>query len=230
MRFDPIPSERQPVTVHPPYGSTLRRGPQQPPVVVSAPAAVEAGVRFAESAAKPGECDLTLTRNGEALGQRIIVTGRIVDEDGRPVRRSLVEVWQCNAAGRYTHAGDQHNAPLDPNFCGEGRMLTDDDGRYRFVTIRPGAYPWNNHHNAWRPAHIHFSLFGNVYAQRLVTQMYFPDDPLMEYDAILNSIPDEAARRSLVSRFSMEHTISDQALGYIHDIVLRGRNATPFGL
>ncbi len=230
MRFDPIPGERQPATIHPPYGSTLRRGPKQPPVVVSAPAAVEAGVRFAESAAKPGECDMTLTGTGEALGQRIVVTGRIVDEDSRPVRGSLVEVWQCNAAGRYTHAGDQHNAPLDPNFSGDGRMLTDDDGRYRFVTIRPGAYPWNNHHNAWRPAHIHFSLFGNVYAQRLVTQMYFPDDPLMEYDAILNSIPDKAAQRSLVSRFSMEHTISDHALGYIHDIVLRGRNATPFGL
>jgi len=230
MKFDAIPEARQPSAIYPPYGSTLRRGPMKAPVVVSAPAAVEDGVRFAESAVQSDECDLTKQGTGEPLGQRIVVTGRILDEDGRPVRRSLVEVWQCNAAGRYTHANDQHDAPLDPNFSGEGRMLTDDDGCYRFVTIRPGAYPWNNHPNAWRPAHIHFSLFGNVYAQRLVTQMYFPGDPLMEYDVILNGIPDEAARRSLVSRFSMEETISDQALGFVYDIVLRGRGATPFGL
>ena len=230
MRFEPIADARQPSAIHPPYGSTLRRGPRQAPVVVHAPAAVDDGVRFAASAVQPGTCDLTAQGAGEPLGQRIVVTGRIVDEDGRPVRRSLVEVWQCNAAGRYTHANDRHDAPLDPNFRGEGRMLTDDDGRYRFVTIRPGAYPWNNHANAWRPAHIHFSLFGNVYAQRLVTQMYFPGDPLMDYDVILNGIPDEAARRSLVSRFSMEETIADHALGFVYDIVLRGREATPFGL
>ena len=230
MKFDPVPATRQPSAIHPPYGSTVRRGPRQAPVVVSAPAAVDDGVRFAAAAVRPGECDLTAQGTGQPLGQRIVVTGRVVDEDGRPVRRSLVEVWQCNAAGRYTHANDQHDAPLDPNFRGEGRMLTDDDGRYRFVTIRPGAYPWNNHYNAWRPAHIHFSLFGNVYAQRLVTQMYFPGDPLMEYDVIWNGIPDEAARRSLVSRFSMEETIADQALGFVYDIVLRGRGATPFGL
>ena len=176
-----------------------------------------------------GACDLTRSGTGEALGQRIVVTGRVVDEDGRPVRRSLVEVWQCNAAGRYTHANDRHDAPLDPHFRGEARMLTDDDGRYRFVTIRPGAYPWNNHRNAWRPAHIHFSLFGNVHAQRLVTQMYFPGDPLIEHDCIINGIPDEAARRSLISRFSMDETVPDEALGFVYDIVLRGRGATPFG-
>ena len=230
MKFDPVPEARQPGAIHPPYGSTLRRGPTKAPVVVRAPAAVDDGVRFAASAVQPGECDLTAQGAGEPLGQRIVVTGRVLDEDGRPVRRSLVEVWQCNAAGRYMHANDQHDAPLDPNFRGEGRMLTDDDGRWRFVTIRPGAYPWNNHANAWRPAHIHFSLFGNVHAQRLVTQMYFPGDPLLEHDVILNGIPDEAARRSLVSRFSMEDTVSDQALGFVFDIVLRGRGATPFGL
>jgi protocatechuate 3,4-dioxygenase beta subunit len=230
MKFDPVPDARQPASIHAPYGSTLRRGPRHAPVAVSSPAATESGVRFVSATLKPGECDLTTQGPGEPLGQRIIVTGRILDEDGRPVRGSLIEVWQCNAAGRYAHANDQHDAPLDPHFRGEGRMLTDDDGRYRLVTIRPGAYPWNNHPNAWRPAHIHFSLFGNIYAQRLVTQMYFPGDPLLEYDVILNGIPDEAARGSLVSRFSMDDTVSDRALGFVHDIVLRGRQATPFGL
>lgn len=231
MNFEDIADERQPALLHPPYASTLRRGPRHAPIVVRAPAAVDAGVRFAPAPGLVrGTCDLTAQRSGVPLGQRIVVTGRITDEDGRPVRHALVEVWQCNAAGRYTHANDQHDAPLDPNFVGEGRMLTDDEGRYRFISIRPGAYPWNNHHNAWRPAHIHFSLFGNVHAQRLVTQMYFPGDPLIEYDAIINGIADDAARRSLISRFSMEETVSDDALGFVHDIVLRGRNATPFGL
>jgi protocatechuate 3,4-dioxygenase beta subunit len=197
---------------------------------VSSPLVADIGVRFASTAAPVGECDLTRLGDGEPIGQRIVVTGRVVDEDGRPVRRSLVEVWQANAAGRYMHDNDQHHAPIDPNFSGEGRMFTDDDGRYRFVTIRPGAYPWDNQGIAWRPAHIHLSLFGNVYAQRLVTQMYFPDDPLMKYDVILNAIADEAARTSLVSQFSMGETVSDEALGFVFNIVLRGRGATPFGL
>ena len=179
MKFDPIPENRQPTAIHEPYGSTLLRGPRHAPIVVASPLATEAGVRFGGPDLRAAEFDLTVQGAGEPIGERIIVTGRIVDEDGRPVRRSLVEIWQCNAAGRYIHSNDQHDAPLDPNFIGEGRLLTDDDGRYRFVTIRPGAYPWNNHYNAWRPAHIHFSLFGNVYAQRLITQMYFPGDPLM---------------------------------------------------
>ena len=230
MKFDPVPAALQPSRIHPPYGSTVRRGPRHAPVAVVAPAAVTDGVRFAASAVPPGACDLTAQGAGEPLGQRIVVTGRVLDEDGRPVRRSLVEVWQCNASGRYTHADDHHDAPLDPNFEGEGRMLTDDDGRWRFVTIRPGAYPWDNGGAiAWRPAHIHFSLFGNVHAQRLVTQMYFPGDPLLAHDVIWNGIPDEAARRSLVSRFSMEETDADRALGFVFDIVLRGRDATPFG-
>lgn len=230
MKFDAIPDERQPLAIYPAYGSTLRRGPRHAPVPVHAPAATEAGLRFGPSAALPSEFDLTRQGAAEPIGQRIVVTGRVLDEDGRPVRQSLVEIWQCNAAGRYAHANDQHDAPLDPNFQGHGRVLTDDEGRYRFITIRPGAYPWNNHHNAWRPAHIHFSLFGNVYAQRLVTQMYFPGDPLIEHDAIIHAISDEAARRALVARFSMEETIADQALGFVHDIVLRGRGATPSGL
>ena len=230
MKFDAIPETAQPAAIASAYGSTLRRGPRHAPLAVPCAAATDAGVRFAASAVPTGACDLTNMGTGEPIGQRIVVTGRVVDEDGRPVPRSLIEIWQCNAAGRYTHANDQHRAPLDPNFSGEGRMLTDDDGRYRFITVRPGAYPWNNHHNAWRPAHIHFSLFGNVYAQRLVTQMYFPDDPLIPFDAIINTISDEAARRALVSRFSMEETISDEALGFVYDIVLRGRDATPFGL
>ena len=229
MKFDPVSPTRQPSTIYPPYGSTVRRGPRHAPVVVSVPAAVEQGVRFPASVGA-SECDLTARGKGQPLGQRIVVTGRVLDEDGRPVRHSLVEVWQCNASGRYTHADDLHHAPLDPNFEGEGRMLTDDDGRFRFFTIRPGAYPWDNGGKvAWRPAHIHFSLFGNIYAQRLVTQMYFPGDPLLEHDVIWNGIPDEAARRSLISRFSMEETVGDEALGFVFDIVLRGRDATPFG-
>ena len=230
MRFDAIPEARQPAAIVAAYGSTLRRGPRHAPIAVPCEAATGAGVRFAESAVPPGACDLTDRGAGEPIGQRIVVTGRVLDEDGRPVRRSLVEIWQCNAAGRYTHANDQHHAPLDPNFSGEGRTLTDDDGRYRFVTIRPGAYPWNNHANAWRPAHIHFSLFGPAFATRLITQMYFPGDPLLAFDPIYKSVPEGARTRSLIARFSMAETISDEALGFVHDIVLRGRGATPFGL
>ena len=150
-----------------------------------------------------------------------------MDEDGRPVRNTLVEIWQANAAGRYLHTNDQHNAPLDPNFTGEGHAMTDDEGRYRFVTIRPGEYPWGNHHNAWRPAHIHFSLFGPAFATRLVTQMYFPGDPLLASDPVFNCTADEAARRRLISEFDWETTIPAQALGYRFDVILSGREATP---
>jgi protocatechuate 3,4-dioxygenase beta subunit len=176
-----------------------------------------------------GELDHDLTRQGagEPLGQRIIVQGRVLDSDGRPVPRTLVEVWQANAGGRYAHDRDRHPAPLDPNFTGVGRCLTDDNGAYRFVTIQPGSYSWNNHPNAWRPAHIHFSLFGRSFTQRLVTQMYFPGDPLFGDDPIFNSIPDPAARERLISRFDLSATIPDWALAYRFDIVLRGREATP---
>jgi protocatechuate 3,4-dioxygenase beta subunit len=173
-------------------------------------------------------CDLTRQHAGEPLGERIIVTGRVVDEGGRPVPDTLVEVWQANAAGRYIHPRDQHPAPLDPNFTGAGHMVTDAEGCYRFVTIRPGAYPWRNHPNAWRPAHIHFSLLGASFLSRLVTQMYFPGDPLFPFDPIFNAVPDPAARERLIARFDLSTTEPEWALGYRFDIVLRGRAATPF--
>ncbi|MGA0611415.1 protocatechuate 3,4-dioxygenase subunit beta [Caldimonas sp. KR1-144] len=231
MRFPPVAPGVHPSLIHPPYVSTRTRGPSQAPIrLESAGAPVERGIAFERSLLKPNDADLTKHGQGEPLGEKIVVTGRVTDEDGRPVRNSLVEVWQCNAAGRYWHKKDQHAAPLDPNFFGLGKLFTDDDGRYRFVTIKPGPYPWGNHPKAWRPAHIHFSLFGNVYAQRLVTQMYFPGDPLFDYDPIFQGVPDAAARQRLISRFSLDETVSDQMLGYVFDIVLRGRDATPFGI
>jgi protocatechuate 3,4-dioxygenase beta subunit len=182
---------------------------------------------FGDSSVGDTDHDLTRQHAGEPLGERIIVTGRVLDGDGRPVPHSLVEVWQANAAGRYRHAGDRHPAPLDPNFTGTGRCVTDADGHYRFVTVKPGAYPWGNHDNAWRPAHIHFSLFGRAFAQRLVTQMYFPGDPLFAHDPIFNSIPDPRARQRLVAQFDLGVTEPEWALGYRFDIVLRGSTATP---
>ena len=177
-----------------------------------------------------GETDHDLTRHfpDEAQGQRINVTGRVLDEDGRPVRHTLVEIWQANAAGLYRHRVDNHPAPLDPNFLGAGRAITDDQGRYHFITIKPGAYPWRNHHNAWRPAHIHFSVFGPAFVTRLITQMYFPGDPLFGYDPILQSIPDHAARQRLISQFDLDTTEPEWALGFKFDIIVRGRDATPF--
>jgi protocatechuate 3,4-dioxygenase beta subunit len=172
--------------------------------------------------------DLTRQHAGEPLGERIVVSGQVKDEDGRPVTNTLVEIWQCNAAGRYIHVVDDHPAPLDPNFTGAGRTLTDHEGRYRFVTIKPGAYPWRNHRNAWRPAHIHFSLFGQSFGSRLVTQMYFPNDPLFAHDPIYQSIPDVRARERMVSQFDLLLTEPVWALGYRFDIVLRGAESTPF--
>jgi len=173
------------------------------------------------------DADLTLQHEGQPLGERIVVSGRVVDSDGHPVRHTLVEVWQANAAGRYVDPVDDHPAPLDPNFTGAGRCLTDGEGRYRFVTVKPGAYPWRNDENAWRPAHIHFSVFGASLASRLVTQMYFPGDPLMALDPILQSIPDERGRDLLVATLDLALTEPEWALGYRWDITLRGRNATP---
>jgi len=186
------------------------------------------GPVFGHGLIRPHDNDLTAQHDGEPLGERIIVHGQVLDEDGRPVRGALVEVWQANAAGRYLHKVDQHQAPLDPNFSGAGRILADDAGRFSFKTIKPGAYPWGNHHNAWRPAHIHFSLFGAGILSRLVTQMYFPGDPLLPLDPIFNCIPDEAARNRLVSQFDLERTEPNYALAYKWDIVLRGRCETPF--
>ena len=175
----------------------------------------------------PNDNDLTRQHEGEPQGQRIIVSGRVTDADGRPVPDALIEIWQCNAAGRYRHEVDQHDAPLDPNFSGAGRTVTDANGAYRFVTIEPGAYPWGNHENAWRPKHIHFSLFGTAFATRLITQMFFPGDPLLPLDPVFNCVKDAKARNRMVSSFDIETTVPEHALGYRFDIVLRGRDATP---
>lgn len=219
----------QPVQAQPAYKSTLLRSQQRKLVPLQqSPSELTAPV-FGPGAIDNLDCDLTrnAVRSGEPLGERIIVSGRVLDGSGRPLRGTLVEVWQANAAGRYAHRADNHAAPLDPNFLGTGRGLTDDEGRYRFTTIRPGAYPWRNHSNAWRPAHIHFSVFGTAFVQRLVTQMYFPGDPLLPLDPIFNATSDEKARDRLVSRFSPALTEPEWALGFEFDIVLRGPAATP---
>jgi protocatechuate 3,4-dioxygenase beta subunit len=211
----------------PEYRSTRLRHPKRPLVPLPERFADLAGPVFGEDTLAPNDDDLTAHGSGEPLGERIIVQGRVLDDDGRPIPNALVEIWQANAAGRYLHDIDRHPAPLDPNFSGAGRCLTDADGRYRFVTVKPGAYPWGNHENAWRPAHIHFSLFGRVFTQRLVTQMYFPGDPLFEYDPIFQSVRDPRARELLVARFDLAVTRPDWALGYTWDIVLgRGRRGT----
>jgi protocatechuate 3,4-dioxygenase beta subunit len=218
----------QPRLYYPPYRSTIKRAPAQPLIRLPANYADLSAPVYGYLPIGETDNDLTRQHTGEPLGERIIVTGQVVDEDGRPQPHTLVEIWQCNAAGRYRHAIDDHPAPIDPNFTGAGRMMTDDEGRYRFTTIKPGAYPWRNHPNAWRPAHIHFSLFGTSFQTRLVTQMYFPNDPLFPFDPIFHSIPDERARQRLVSNFEMNLTEPEWALGYRFDIVLRGRNSTPF--
>ena len=228
MTIYPLESlEAHPPALAPAYASTRLRSPSRPPILLPATLSELSGPVFGPNCLREGDDDLTTRHDGEPLGERIIVAGRVLDEDGRPVPRTLVEIWQANAAGRYVHARDQHPAPLDPNFTGAGRALTDEAGRYRFTTIKPGAYPWGNHHNAWRPAHIHFSLFGPSFLTRLVTQMYFPGDPLFPYDPIFHSIPDEAARDRLVARFDLDTTRAAWALGYAFDIVLRGRAGTP---
>jgi protocatechuate 3,4-dioxygenase beta subunit len=186
------------------------------------------GPIFGQSSIAETDNDLTRQHAGEPQGERIVVTGQVLDDNGHAVPHALIEIWQTNAAGRYRHAKDQHPAPLDPNFTGAGRTLTDENGVYRFVTIKPGAYPWKNHHNAWRPAHIHFSLFGPAFCTRLITQMYFPGDPLLPFDPVLQSIPDQKGRQRLVATFDLETTQPDWALGYQFNIVLRGREATPF--
>ncbi|HVN61000.1 MAG TPA: protocatechuate 3,4-dioxygenase subunit beta [Gaiellaceae bacterium] len=212
---------------YPDYVGTRLRAPKEPLVIIPSTLSELTGPAYGESAV--GELDHDLTRQfpGQPLGERIVVSGRVLGSDGKPLRGQLVEVWQANAAGRYRHEVDTHDAPLDPNFAGAGRTITDDDGWYRFVTVKPGSYPWKNHHNAWRPNHIHFSLFGRAFTDRLVTQMYFPGDPLFEFDPIYNSIPDERVRERLVSQFDLSLTEPEWALGYRWDIVLGGREATP---
>jgi len=221
--------------IHPPYlhesyKATIKRSPQKPLVPLRQTLSDLTGPVYGEDALRPLDNDLSSNAavNGEPLGERIIVTGRMLDDTGRPVRNALIEIWQANAAGRYAHIIDQHPAPLDPNFLGAGRCLTDSNGEYRFISIKPGAYPWRNHENAWRPAHIHFSVFGSAFLSRLVTQMYFPGDPLLALDPIYNSIPDEKARQRLISNYAHDVTWPDWALGYRFDIVVCGPQQTPF--
>jgi len=216
-----------PPLLYPDYRSTQLRAPKRPLVTIPETVTELTGPRYGDSDVDESDQDLTRQGDGEPLGERIIVAGRVLDRDGKPIRRALVEVWQANAAGRYHHDVDRHPAPLDPHFTGAGRCLTDDEGRYRFVTVKPGAYPWGNHYNAWRPAHIHFSLFGRAFTERLVTQMYFPGDPLFTYDPIFQSVRDPAARERLVAEFDLDSTEPDWALAYRFDIVLRGPRATP---
>jgi protocatechuate 3,4-dioxygenase beta subunit len=226
---DGSPSEdlHQPPYLYPDYVATRLRAPKKQLIILPKTLSDTTGPAFGRGPIGELDNDLTRQHEGEPLGERIIVTGRVLDGDGRPVRRALVEIWQANAAGRYTHEVDQHPAPLDPNFSGAGRCLTDDEGRYSFVTVKPGAYPWKNHHNAWRPAHIHFSLFGPSFRSRLITQKYFPGDPLFEQDPIFQSVPDREARRRLISSFDLETTEPEWALCYRFDIVLEGRDETP---
>jgi len=230
-----LPFYRHPAAgVNPPldtpaYRAAALRAPRQPLVPLPQGLTEITGPLLGEERVQPADADLT-TRypGGEALGQRIILTGRVLDSGGRPVPDTLVEIWQANAAGRYQHQIDDHPAPLDPFFDGAGRCMTDSDGRYRFITIKPGAYPWGNHHNAWRPAHIHFSLLGRAFTQRLITQMYFPGDPLFGFDPIFNSVPDPKARERMICRFDLALTQPEWALGFEWDIVLRGPEATVF--
>jgi protocatechuate 3,4-dioxygenase beta subunit len=225
--FRPLVPGTQPPLDVPAYLSTAKRHPLRKPHPLAHTITETTGPAFSERLFPPS-VDLTTNTTGKsALGERIIVAGTVTDEDGRPVPRTMIEVWQANATGRYDHPGDQHDAPLDPNFHGAGRVFTDDQGRYRFITIRPGAYPWPNHRNAWRPNHIHFSYFGPAFATRLVTQMYFPGDPLLAFDPIYNAVPDRAARERLIAAFDIDLTEPDFALGYRFDVVLRGRSATP---
>jgi len=211
-----------PPYLHEPYASTIRRAPRRALVPLEPTLSELTGPAFNDDSVRPEDADLTRVAgaSGEAIGQRIYVTGRVLEEEGRPVANTLVEVWQANAAGRYRHEVDRHPAPLDPNFSGAGRCLTGDDGSFRFVTVKPGAYPWGNHENAWRPAHIHFSIFGRLFTQRLVTQMYFPGDPLFAYDPIFNAVRDPKARALLVAKFDLGTTRPEWALGYTWDIVL----------
>ena len=216
-----------PPRLWPAYASTPKRSPTRPLIIIPHTLTELTGPVYGHEAVRPGDNDLTKQHKEEPIGERIIVHGRVLGEDDRPVPDALVELWQANACGRYIHVVDQHPAPLDPNFTGAGRAESDGEGYYRFVTVKPGAYPWGNHHNAWRPAHIHFSVFGYSFVSRLVTQMYFPGDPLLPLDPIFNSTPDPEARNRLICAYDPELSEAEYALGYRFNIVLRGRNATP---
>ncbi|WP_238006368.1 protocatechuate 3,4-dioxygenase subunit beta [Dactylosporangium sp. AC04546] len=221
------PPARQPLLAFPPYRGSILRHPTKDLRHADPEGAELLAPVFGDSDVDPLEADLTIQHGGEPIGERIVVQGRVLDGDGRPIRRQLVEIWQANAGGRYIHKRDQHPSPVDPNFTGVGRCRTDGDGNYRFVTIKPGPYPWRNHTNAWRPAHIHFSLFGTDFTQRLVTQMYFPGDPLFALDPIYQSITDPQARERLVATYDHDLSEHEWLLGYRWDIVLTGSHRTP---
>jgi protocatechuate 3,4-dioxygenase beta subunit len=233
VRREPVAGYRRdnatvdPPYLHPDYVGTRLRAPKRPLIPLRHTLSEVTGPMYGHEDVGELDHDLTRQHAGEPLGERIILAGRVLDGDGRPVTGTLVEIWQANSAGRYLHEVDRHPAPIDPNFSGAGRCLTDDDGRYRFITIKPGAYPWKNHPNAWRAAHIHISLFGPAFATRLVTQMYFPGDPLFFQDPIFHSVPDERDRERLISTFDLDNTVPEWALAYDFDIVLRGRESTP---
>jgi protocatechuate 3,4-dioxygenase beta subunit len=228
--FAPAPPDTHPPLDYPDYVSTRLRHPNHDPIVLD-PGKLDrgelSGPLFGEGTVTAADADLTIGPTGEAVGQRIIVHGRMLDAGGHPIAGSLIEIWQSNASGRYRHFADHWPGTLDPNFTGAGRCVTAADGGYRFTTIRPGAYPWRNHPNAWRPAHIHFSVFGRSFTQRLVTQMYFPGDPLFFQDPMYNSIP-ERSRPAVVARYDHDTTTPEWALGFRFDIVLRGPDRTPF--
>jgi protocatechuate 3,4-dioxygenase beta subunit len=225
--YRPLHPGTQPDHLHLPYVSSIKRSPTKPQIRIPFTLSEVTGPSFRPEIVQPKACDLTRQHSGEPLGERIIVSGRVLDENARPVANTVIEIWQANAAGRYQHEVDRHDAPLDPNFTGSGHAITNEHGEYRFVTIRPGEYPWRNHYNAWRAAHIHFSLFGPSFATRLVTQMYFPGDSLIPFDPIFNCTADEKARNRLISVFDWETTIPERALGYRFNLILRGREATP---
>jgi protocatechuate 3,4-dioxygenase, beta subunit len=216
-----------PEYLSPDYVATRTRSPKRPLVPIAQSLTELTGPAFGHEDIGELDHDLTRQHEGEPIGERMILHGRVLDGDGRPVRNTLVELWQANSAGRYRHAVDVHPAPIDPNFTGAGRAMTDDEGRYRFITVKPGPYPWRNHENAWRAQHIHISLFGRAFATRLVTQMYFPGDPLFYQDPIFHSVRDERDRERMICRFDLDETVPEWALGYEFDIVLRGRDATP---
>jgi protocatechuate 3,4-dioxygenase, beta subunit len=220
-------AEVDPPYLHPEYVATRTRAPKKPLLLLPHTLSEITGPVYGHDRIGELDHDLTQQHEGEPLGERVILHGRVLDGDGRPVRGTLVEIWQANAAGRYRHVVDGHPAPLDPNFTGAGRCLTDDEGRYRFITIKPGAYPWPNHPNAWRAQHVHFSVFGPAFATRLVTQMYFPGDPLFFQDPIFHSVRDPKHRDRMISSFDLDNTVEEWALAYRFDIVLRGREATP---
>ena len=223
----PVDSNKaHPLPLSPEYKSSIKRAPNKPLIPMRHTLSELTGPVYGHETVREGDNDLTTQHSGEPIGERIIVHGHVLDEDGRGVPNSLVEIWQANSCGRYVHVRDQHPAPLDPNFTGAGRTQSDAAGYYRFVTIKPGAYPWGNHHNAWRPAHIHFSVFGRAFTERLVTQMYFPGDPLFAYDPILQSVTDPAARNRLVAAYEHDLSVPEWSLGYRWDIVLDGPAAT----